>query len=485
MPSLKMLDSLIAIVGVILVLSLIVQSLQGALKKALKIKSRQIEDSLLDLFENTLGLHGTQTQGIVASSPVLRLLFLRKHPSTHAAPEVQALMNAVAAKFRDIGRVAQSGRWILDSLSKDDLLKVLARVAPGTLLPNLPPLLVDVCRQVDDLASTLAGVEGSTLSGQASAQLARLRQAVDPLINDVKAIYKVKVKAQAGDAQPGGAAGKGDLSGGDPQTVVLKELDPTLLVGDALRLREVKLEDVLGLLTELQKEIDRDLATRQQAGQDAQALEIASTGLKTAATQITDLHAKLDLAIAPLRNRLSSVEVWFDTVMQSFDERYTRGMRTWSLVLSLIVVIALNANFFTIAGRILYNADTRTAVVNAVTPDQKKATKEPQPAGAVTVPPTGQPQTVQDIAKDTQKAIEPNVALYNSLGFGLKSREDLVNNPVGTLAGWLAMAMLLSVGAPFWQDTLESLFGVKNLLRKNADIKNVEQQSGQGNPKAA
>jgi hypothetical protein len=46
------------------------------------------------------------------------------------------------------------------------------------------------------------------------------------------------------------------------------------------------------------------------------------------------------------------------------------------------------------------------------------------------------------------------------------------------------MAMLLSVGAPFWQDTLESLFGVKNLLRKNADIKNVEQQSGQGNPKA-
>ena len=26
--------------------------------------------------------------------------------------------------------------------------------------------------------------------------------------------------------------------------------------------------------------------------------------------------------------------------------------------------------------------------------------------------------------------------------------------------------MLLSVGAPFWQDTLESLFGLKNFLRK-------------------
>lgn len=469
MPSLKMLDSLIAIVGVILVLSLIVQSLQSALKKALKIKSRQIEDSLLDLFENTLGRHDIQTQGMVASSPILRLLFFRKHPSTQAAPEVQALMNAVAAKFKDIGRVAQSGRWILDSLSKDDLLKVLARVAPGTLLPDLPPLLVDVCRQVDDLASTLAGVEGSTLSGQASAQLARLRQAVDPLINDVKAIYKVK--AQTGSASPGGA-------------VVPKELDPTLLVGDALRLREVKLEDVLGILTELQKEVDLDLAARQQAGQDAQALKLASTGLKTVATQLTDLHAKLDLAIAPLRNRLSSVEVWFDTVMQSFDERYARGMRTWSLVLSLIVVVALNANIFTIAGRILSDDATRKAVLAAVETEQKKATKGPQPAAAVTTPPAGQPPTAQSIVKDTQKAIQPNVVLYTSLGFGLKSREDLVHNPVGTLAGWLAMAMLLSVGAPFWQDTLESLFGVKNLLRKNADIKNVEQQSGQGNPKA-
>jgi hypothetical protein len=34
---------------------------------------------------------------------------------------------------------------------------------------------------------------------------------------------------------------------------------------------------------------------------------------------------------------------------------------------------------------------------------------------------------------------------------------------VFTLFGWAVMVMLLSVGAPFWQDTLESLFGIKNL----------------------
>jgi hypothetical protein len=46
------------------------------------------------------------------------------------------------------------------------------------------------------------------------------------------------------------------------------------------------------------------------------------------------------------------------------------------------------------------------------------------------------------------------------------------------LVGWLITAMLLSVGAPFWQDALESLFGVKNLLRKKSDTKNVEDDKG-------
>ena len=50
------------------------------------------------------------------------------------------------------------------------------------------------------------------------------------------------------------------------------------------------------------------------------------------------------------------------------------------------------------------------------------------------------------------------------------------------LLGWIIMALLLSVGAPFWQDALESLFGVKNLLRKRSDTKNVEDQGGQPKP---
>ena len=62
-------------------------------------------------------------------------------------------------------------------------------------------------------------------------------------------------------------------------------------------------------------------------------------------------------------------------------------------------------------------------------------------------------------------------------GAGLYDKHDLK-----VLLGWIIMALLLSVGAPFWQDALESLFGVKNLLRKKSDTANVEDDKG-GQPR--
>jgi hypothetical protein len=60
------------------------------------------------------------------------------------------------------------------------------------------------------------------------------------------------------------------------------------------------------------------------------------------------------------------------------------------------------------------------------------------------------------------------VAFSNRFAHGLK-----------VFVGFAIMVMLLSVGAPFWQDALESLFGLKNLLRKKSDTQNVEDEGGQ------
>src|SRR4029079_3930457 len=53
---------------------------------------------------------------------------------------------------------------------------------------------------------------------------------------------------------------------------------------------------------------------------------------------------------------------------------------------------------------------------------------------------------------------------------------------LNALFGWLITILLLSTGAPFWEDVLESLFGLKSLMRKKTGTRNVEEGEG-GQPK--
>jgi len=104
-----------------------------------------------------------------------------------------------------------------------------------------------------------------------------------------------------------------------------------------------------------------------------------------------------------------------------------------------------------------------------------------------------------DVAEFRKQQAE-YLATYKEFGFEPLTRQQLSDyfSAQGTWAnttgrerffygleaasGWTIMTLLLSVGAPFWLDALESLFGIKNLLRKRSDTQNVEGQKG-GQPK--
>lgn len=179
-------------------------------------------------------------------------------------------------------------------------------------------------------------------------------------------------------------------------------------------------------------------------------------------------------------NLRADAEKWFSTVMQSFEERYTRHMKTVALIISIIVVIVLNANFFTIYQKIATDPLTRGALVA----EGEELRKKRDAAASL---PEGDPTRAQ-IEADLKK-IKDDLARLDEFGFKPLTLTEIkafwgsnadfkVKEGGKALAGWALMALLLSVGAPFWQDTLESLFGIKNLLRKRSDTKNVEGQTG-------
>lgn len=194
---------------------------------------------------------------------------------------------------------------------------------------------------------------------------------------------------------------------------------------------------------------------------------------------------------------LGKVDTWFATVMQSFEERYTRHMKTVAVILSFAVVIFLNANFFEVYRKISGNGPVRAAIVKKGEELDKRLKERPAN------PPAGDQTDLQLKAEVEQlkKETAAYVANYQEFGFEPFTRQQLKDyfsaegpwhrdaNPpnrflyaLKSLIGWTIMALLLSVGAPFWQDALESLFGIKNLLRKRSDTKNVEDKGGQPKP---
>ena len=493
MPGLDAIDTAIALVIVLLLLSLIVQSVQEIFKKLLKIKSRQLEQSLVDLFQHIVAQREGKELSVATTmrkSPILQLLTPRgQHAAEKAGGDVEKLFDAVVLRFKQIGRVSAAGRAMLDSLSKEDLIKVLRSVAPDTLVPNLVDQLKEATARVNSLHAALQAIDVTQLEGEASAKFAAMRDALEPVLSDVRSI----------------------MSGQD--------LKPELVLGDIMSLRQFKLDEVLKFLAEVQSKVEEDIEAEEAKLKSTklEGLRTISTGLTTIAQRIIEVREKFDTALAPLRTKLSEVEVWYDTVMQSFNERYTRSMKTWALIVSALVVIFLNANFFNIYQNITTNDVVRNLIIQAgpkilETADARAAESTPSPSPAAspgtTTQEAGTQNTQELIAsfKKLQDQIKGDANTFASFGFSPLTFTQVGNwlrtlgpppantqNPgsvwlayrgqdLKTLLGWAITAMLLSVGAPFWQDALESLFGVKNLLRKRSDTKNVEDRGGQPKP---
>jgi hypothetical protein len=512
MLNLEILDILIAMVVVILVLSLVVQSIQTFMKKALKLKSRSIQSSLVDLFE-TIGKRpaaqtipaaaaasGATTESATTTAP---------SPPNQSAEKLRTprqLVADVTDQLKDMGRKTLFGNPMLDSLAKSDLLKVVARVKANDLIPGTVTAYSGLLTGIDELKTEIGNIKTEFLQGEASAKFAAMQSLVMPVLHDLEAL----------------------ASGG--------KIDPAVFFGDLYKLRQIKTADVLAILGQVQQTVSVDLAAARNSGEATriETLTDVDTGLKDIAKKISTLSTQFDAALAPLVARLEQVDAWYDTVMQGFDERYTRHMKTWGIAISIGVVVFLNANFFSIYRSLKADpAMTQAigqqvpAILKKVQDEKAQQTATPTPAvtpagiqssaatpptttpGATSPaasPPAGNataagtpspsptppetPPTVADV-QEAGKNVKELVSTYESFGIKPLSRQQISDAFNGrykwrdlseTFFGWALMVALLSAGAPFWEDTLESLFGIKNLIRQKSGTKNIEEDKG-GQPK--
>jgi hypothetical protein len=517
------LGNLIAMVVVLLALSLVVQAVQSAVKKLFKLKSRQIEDSLAHLFQfvihdETVAQQGSQTwwesfKAVVAQSPFLRIFTTIAHPAEqdverygHAA----ALYKEVVNKFKGIGRVAFSTRPIFDSMSKGDLMKVVASVDPEAVDRSFLGNFAGAVEKLKDFYKTFTEWEdwfkspdfaaGQYLSEEDRQKLADMQTKLAPLLADLRLLLT-------------GEAGGAPDSIKPPPAEVIKRL-----AADIAGLRSVNLGDAQQVIDDVAANVAQAAARAQAKGE----ARVAKT-LDELAARVGELSggfAAFRKSYAAVFARWTKLEESFDSVMQSFEERYTRAMKTAAIFISLFVVVFLNANFFNVYKEIS-TSDAKRELIIQSRPQVVEALARNLPAApAETPPPDETPaqraererrererrdaetrQTVQTWLRTSQEEINKSSETFVGYGFTPITLQDTKSwfaslftrtdwwpnrkNDLRVLLGWIIMALLLSVGAPFWQDFLESLFGIKNVLRKQSDTKNVEQEPGTGQPRQA
>ncbi len=453
MFNLDALDNLIAVVVVLLVLSLIVQSVQNTIKRMFRVKSLQLEQSLVHLFYFALDKDATKitkTLGdrmpmlrAIASLPGLRSL-MPKNLTQHSAgdSQVKMLFDAVSKEVLKSGRITPAGKVSLDGLSKDDLLKFIGNMSAGKLLDRLSGDDADKLKSAaDKIAAANQALADFNDKYQSLIEKTPLAKYYDPLVQML-----------------GGAA---KLSQSDLDEMTLSDLAEfgKKEFGNADKLLEA-------LPSSIQQTIQRLESDAQQSAADALGkLKDAFDPIKNDLQSIAALPARVGQLTA-------KVDEWYSTIMQGFEERYNRSMKTFALVISFITVLLLNANIFAIYRQVSSNEQMRAQLVNAGQQISQKL-NEQRTAGQ-----TSDAQTdaaINEVVDQQVKKIQENVGVYTSFGFeGPKWIARVLKDPgkvfsrgtFETIIGWIVMTMLLSVGAPFWQDTLESLFGLKNFLRK-------------------
>lgn len=192
-----------------------------------------------------------------------------------------------------------------------------------------------------------------------------------------------------------------------------------------------------------------------------------------------DMQA-IEKRTAFLRKARSDVDKWYDLVIKSFKDHYGRRMKMWSFAFAAIVVVWLNANVFDIYREFSTSKVLRDAAVKLG--DRLAAT----PKDSLLIFRTSDGKDSAGYVPDSLafKSIQTHFAYIDSMVNAQSFQLNRWGTPTGrrklassgmfefvwnavrhNLFGWLAMTLLVGLGAPFWYDVLKSIVGIKERLR--------------------
>jgi len=199
----------------------------------------------------------------------------------------------------------------------------------------------------------------------------------------------------------------------------------------------------------------------------APAVMQITAGFKEAAKQLADdpktakvgvpLMSMITMAGNDALKLQKSVEDWFNSGMDRVSGHYKFTTQRLLLIIGLVIAITLNADTIHIIRQLSNDSTLRQTLVASAT-----AAKAPTPA-------TGQPAADQAAFQQQITSATNAFANVQSLGLPLGwSAEDEpkeISEYLSMILGWLLTAFAISLGAPFWFDTLNKIMVIRSTIK--------------------
>jgi hypothetical protein len=170
-----------------------------------------------------------------------------------------------------------------------------------------------------------------------------------------------------------------------------------------------------------------------------------------------------------------NVEEWFNSGMDRVSGWYKRNSQLNVLLMACVITLAMNADTVYIARLLWSNPAMREALVDRAKAQSSKAAQASEEGGLADYPnPNDAKKSKPNKSPDSPPLTDADQKLLSQVTGWEKDLDDLRSNPPRTTIGgivwehwigWIITALAVSLGAPFWFDTLNRFMNIRNAGR--------------------
>jgi len=191
----------------------------------------------------------------------------------------------------------------------------------------------------------------------------------------------------------------------------------------------------------------------------------------------TALLASIQTAEGDLSKAQAAIENWFNSAMDRVSGWYTRRKQWMSVVGAVIITIVANADTFAIANKLWVNPTLRQEIVNRSQADHDKLQK----LISAEYPDPDKP-TEPTVKEPDDKSVLTSQSLLSEVGdimgwyteYAVGHSKNLLATAADAwihIPGWVLTIIAVSLGAPFWFDTLNSFMNIRSAGKSPAEGK--------------